>query len=150
MQLTSSRIPYLQLGHHQTHSLLPPCNSPFHAFITYNLVITKHIPSSLHATQHFMHSLPTTWSSPNTFPPSLHATQHFMHSLSPFLIGRTVCLLNILRTVWWTMIRFLIEVLVRWTWFRQFDELYFVLNWLVMRCKLRPELAADSMIENVG
>ena len=46
-----------------------------------------------------------------------------------------------------TMIRFLIELLVRRTWF---DELYFVLNWLVMRCKLRPELAADSMIENVG
>jgi len=42
------------------------------------------------------------------------------------------------------MIRFLIELLVRPTWFRQFDELYFVLNWLVMRCKLRPELAADA------
>ena len=43
-----------------------------------------------------------------------------------------------------TMIRFLTELLVRRTWFRQFDELYFVLNWLVMRCKLRPELAADA------
>ena len=42
------------------------------------------------------------------------------------------------------MIRFLIELLVRRTWFGQFDELYFVLNWLVMRCKLRPELAADA------
>ena len=42
------------------------------------------------------------------------------------------------------MIRFLIELLVRQTWFRQFAELYFVLNWLVMRCKLRPELAADA------
>ena len=29
-------------------------------------------------------------------------------------------------------------------------HLYFILNWLVMKCKLRPELAADSMIENVG
>ena len=48
------------------------------------------------------------------------------------------------------MIRFLIVLLVRRTWFGQFDELYFVLIWLVMRCKLRPELAADSMIENVG
>ena len=48
------------------------------------------------------------------------------------------------------MIRFLTELLVRRTWFGHFDELYFVLNWLVMRCKLRPELAADSMIENVG
>ena len=34
------------------------------------------------------------------------------------------------------MIRFLIELLVRRTWFGQFDaELYFVLNWLVMRCR---------------
>ena len=51
------------------------------------------------------------------------------------------------------MIRFLFELLVRRIWFGQFDELYFVLNWLVMRCKLRSELAADaqhSMIENVG
>ena len=29
-------------------------------------------------------------------------------------------------------------------WFGQFDELYFILNWLVMRCKLWPELAADT------
>ena len=42
------------------------------------------------------------------------------------------------------MICFLVELLVRRTWFGQFDELYFVLNWLVMRCKLRPELAADA------
>ena len=42
------------------------------------------------------------------------------------------------------MIRFLIELLVRQTLFGPFDELYFVLNWLVMRCKLRPELAADA------
>ena len=48
-----------------------------------------------------------------------------------------------LQTVCRTMIHFLIELLVRRTWFGQFDELYFVLNWLVMRCKLRPELAAD-------
>ena len=41
------------------------------------------------------------------------------------------------------MIRFLIELLVRRTWFGQ-SKLYFVLNWLVMRCKLRPELAADT------
>ena len=49
---------------------------------------------------------------------------------------------------------FLNELLVRRIWFGQFDELYFVLSWLVMRCKLRPELrraAADSMIiEKVG
>ena len=42
------------------------------------------------------------------------------------------------------MICFLIEILVHRTWFGQFDELYFVLNWLVMRCKLRPQLAADA------
>ena len=41
------------------------------------------------------------------------------------------------------MIRFLIELLVCRTWFGPFDELYFILNWLVMRCKLWPELAAD-------
>ena len=55
-----------------------------------------------------------------------------------------VCSLNILWTVWRTMIHFLIELLVRQTWFGQFTELYVVLNWLVMRCKLRPELAADA------
>ena len=42
------------------------------------------------------------------------------------------------------MIRFLIELLVRRTWFGQVDELYFVLNRLIMRCKLRPELAAEG------
>ena len=41
------------------------------------------------------------------------------------------------------MIRFLIELLVRQTWFGQFNELCFVLNWLAMRWKLRPELVAD-------
>ena len=49
-----------------------------------------------------------------------------------------------LRAVRRTMIRFLIELLVRRTWFGQFDELYFVLTWLVMKCKLRPELVADA------
>ena len=50
----------------------------------------------------------------------------------------------ILRTVRRTMIRFLSELLVRQTWFGQFNELYFVLNWLIRRCKLVPELAADA------
>ena len=54
-----------------------------------------------------------------------------------------VCSPNILRTLRRTMIRFLIELLVRRTWFGQ-SKLYFVLNWLVMRCKLRPEFAADA------
>ena len=42
------------------------------------------------------------------------------------------------------MIRFLIELVVCRTWFGQFDKLCFVLNWLVMRCKLQPELVADA------
>ena len=66
------------------------------------------------------------------------------YTQSSFLSERSVCSLNILRTVRRTMIRFLTEPLVRRTWFGQFDELYFVLNWLIMRCKLRPELAADA------
>ena len=70
-------------------------------------------------------------------------------SLKPVLNWANVCSPNILRTLRRTMIRFLIELLVRRIWFEQ-SKLYFVLNWLVMRCKLRPELAADSMIENVG
>ena len=65
-------------------------------------------------------------------------------SVKPVLNWANVCSPNILRTVRRTMIRFLIELLVRRTWFGQFDELYFILNWLVMRCKLRPELAADA------
>jgi len=68
----------------------------------------------------------------------------FPFSLNPVLNWANVCSPNTLRTVRRTMIRFLIELLVRRTWFGQFDELYFVLNWLVMRCKLRPELAADA------
>ena len=55
-----------------------------------------------------------------------------------------VCLPNILQTLPRTMIRFLIELSLRRTWFGHFDELYFILNWLVMRCKLWPELAADA------
>ena len=63
--------------------------------------------------------------------------------LKPIFKWANACLPNMLQTVCRTMIHFLIELLVRRTWFGQFDELYFVLNWLVMRCKLRPELAAD-------
>ena len=70
------------------------------------------------------------------------APQH----LKPILNGANVCSPNILRTVRRSMIRFLIEPLVRRTWFGQ-SKLYFVLNWLVMRCKLRPELAADAQLK---
>ena len=65
--------------------------------------------------------------------------------LKPVLNWANVCSPNILRTVRQTMIRFLIELLVRQTCFGQFDELYFVLTGLtVIWCKLRPELAADA------
>ena len=62
----------------------------------------------------------------------------------PVLNWANVCSPNILRTVRRTMIRFSNELLVRRTGFGQFDKLYFVLNWLVMRCKLWPELMADA------
>ena len=68
-------------------------------------------------------------------------TEHL--DLKPVLNWANVCSLNILRTLQRTMIRFLIELLVCQTWFRQ-SKVYFILNWLVMRCKLRPELEADA------
>ena len=64
-------------------------------------------------------------------------------SLKPVLNWANVCSPNILRTLRQTMIRVLIVLLVRRMWFVQ-SKLYFILNWLVMRCKLRPELAADA------
>ena len=63
--------------------------------------------------------------------------------VKPVFNWANVCSPNVLRTLRRTMIRFLIELLVRRTWFGQ-SKLYFVLKWLVMRCKLRPELAADA------
>ena len=69
---------------------------------------------------------------------------HRSTRVKPVLNWANVYSPNILRTVRRTMIRFLIELLVRRTWFGQFDEFYFVFNWLVMSCKLRPELAADA------
>ena len=63
--------------------------------------------------------------------------------VTPVLNWANVCSSNILRTLRRTMIRFLTELLVRRIWFGQ-SKLYFILNWLVMRCKLRPELAADA------
>ena len=73
-----------------------------------------------------------------------HGGMPELYNLKPVLNWANICSPNILRTVRRTMIRFLIERLVRRTWFGQFDEPYFVLSWLVMRCKLRPELAADA------
>ena len=73
--------------------------------------------------------------------------------VKPVLNWANVCSPNILRTIRRTMIRFLTELLVRRTWFGQFNELYFVLNWLnEMEASDRTcgRRAADSMIENVG
>ena len=71
-------------------------------------------------------------------------TQRPYGVLNPFIIGRTFASPNIVRSIRRTLLRFLIELIVRRTYFGQFDELYFVLNWLIMRCKLRPELAAEA------
>ena len=67
----------------------------------------------------------------------------FTPSERPFLTGRMFVRPNLLRTLRRTTIRFLIELLVRRIWFGQ-SKLYFILKWLVMRCKLRPGLAADA------
>ena len=64
--------------------------------------------------------------------------------LKPVLNWANICSPNILRTLRQTMIRFLIELFVRRIWFGQ-SKLYFILNWLVIRCKLRPELTADAL-----
>ena len=61
-------------------------------------------------------------------------------SVKPVLTWDNVCSPNLLRTDRRTMIRFLIELLVRRTWFGQFDELYFVLNWLVLDASFGPNL----------
>ena len=50
--------------------------------------------------------------------------------LMPVLNWANVCSPNILWTLWQTMIRFLIELLVHRIWFGQ-SKLYFILNWLV-------------------
>ena len=71
-----------------------------------------------------------------------NTAQPMPKELSPFLTGRMFLCPNILRTLRRTMIRFLTELLLCRIWFGQ-SKLYFILNWLVMRCKLRPELAAD-------
>ena len=75
------------------------------------------------------------------------ASDRCLPSLSPFLIGRTFASPNIVRNIRRTLLRFLIELIVPRTWFGQLvnnSELYFVLNWLIMRCKLQPELAAEA------
>ena len=75
---------------------------------------------------------------------NLKAIDNGPGEVSPFLIGRTFASPNIVRSIRRTLLRFLIEFIVRRTWFGQFDELYFVLNWLIMTCKFRPEPAAEA------
>ena len=73
-------------------------------------------------------------------------------TLKPVLNWAHVCSLNILWTVRRTMIRFLIKLLVRWTWFIQFSELRSQLAFNEMQASAQTcgRRAADSMIENVG
>ena len=76
--------------------------------------------------------------------PKRNRAEALLLRLKPVLNWVNVCSPNILRTLRRTMIHFLTKLLVRRTWFGQFDELNFVFNWLVTRCKLRPELAVDA------
>ena len=80
-----------------------------------------------------------------------HAVVYFFFAcLNLFLTGWTFASPNIFRSFHWTLLCFLIELTVHWTWFGHFDEQYFILNWLIMRCKLQPELVAENVIQNVG
>ena len=122
----------LSLSHTDTHTHTHT-HTHMHTHVQYTLIVHWHV-KQLHAARYSIHkhreNVYTVWyiSAASDVMPRL--------SLKPFLNWA-----NVLRTVRRTMIRFLIELLVRRTWFGQFDEFYFVLNWLVMRCKLRPELA---------
>ena len=66
----------------------------------------------------------------------LHVTSCKTTYVKPVLNWANVCSPNILRTLRRTMIRFLIKLLVRRIWFGQ-SILYFILNWLVIRCQTR-------------
>ena len=73
--------------------------------------------------------------------------------VKPVLNWANVCSPNILRTVRLTMIRFLIELLVRRTWFGQFEEFtcsQLACNEMQASARTCGRRAADSMIENVG
>ena len=75
-------------------------------------------------------------------------------SLKPVPNWANVCSPNILRTLRRTVIRFLIELLVRRTRFGQFDEFYSILkmacNEMQVSARTCGRRTADSMIENVG
>ena len=73
--------------------------------------------------------------------------------LKPVLNWANVCLPNIFRTVRRTMIHFLIELLVRQTWFGQFKEFtcsQLACNEMQALAQTCGRHAADSMFENVG
>ena len=77
----------------------------------------------------------------------------YSYSLKPVLNWANVCSLNILQTVQRTMIRFLIELLVHWTCFGQFEEFtcsQLVCNEMQASAWTCGRGAADSMNENVG
>ena len=84
----------------------------------------------------------------------IHYVVSKSHVLSPFSLNwAKVCSPNILRTVRRTVIRFLIELLVRRTWFGQFEEFtcsQLACNEMQASARTCGRRAADSMIENVG
>ena len=74
-------------------------------------------------------------------------------AVKPVLNWANVCSPNILRTLRRTMIRFLIEILVRRTWFGQFEEFtcsQLACNEIQASARTCGRRAADSMIQNVG
>ena len=73
--------------------------------------------------------------------------------LKPVLNWANVCSPNILRTLQRTMIRFLIELLVRRIWFGTVQTLLhsqLACNEMQASARTCGRRAADSMIENVG
>ena len=77
-----------------------------------------------------------------------------MDTIKPVLNWANVCSPNILRTVRRTIIRFLIELLVRRTWFetvrRTLLRSQLACNEMQASARTCGRRAADSMIENVG
>ena len=76
-----------------------------------------------------------------------------VRSVKPVLNWANVCSPNILRTLRRTMIRFLSELLVRRTWFGQFEEFtcsQMACNEMQSSARTCGRRATDSMIENVG
>ena len=77
----------------------------------------------------------------------------YLNKSLPILNWANVCSPNILQTVRRTMIRFLIELLVRRTWFGQLDEplrSQLACNEMQASARTCGRRAANSMIENVG